>query len=155
MAGGRSHLLCPHVPPWGREVPPNEPSTEPGSDPSPAAVAWSVLSQVTSAPCTPGHSLLLPSQLAVEAPVILVVDVHWKNVTFTGQKKKKKPQKLSLFSRHLLAFPGTEGCLGSAGDPVFCPWRCDPPSLRSCPTSNSAALGMWSMFRDLLLGGLQ
>lgn len=76
--------MCPHVPPWGREVSPDEPSTELGFDPSPAMVAWSVLSQVTSAPCTPGDSLLLPSQLTVEALVTLAVDVGWKNVTFTG-----------------------------------------------------------------------
>lgn len=89
--------MCPHVPPWGREVSPDEPSTEPGSDPSPAMVAWSVLSKVTSAPCTPGDSLLLPSQLTVEALVTLAMDVRWKNVTFTGWQKKKKEKNYHCF----------------------------------------------------------
>lgn len=51
----------------GQRVLRSEPSTGPGSDPNPAMLARSVPSQATPAPHCPGHSLLLPSQLAAGA----------------------------------------------------------------------------------------
>lgn len=73
-----------------------------------------LLSQVTPAPPIPGHSLLLPSQLTAEA--------QWSQWWMCAGKippskaGKKKGGKLLPFSRHFLAFPSTDGCLGSAGN---------------------------------------
>jgi len=89
---------------------PSEPSTDPGSDPS---LAGSVPSWVTPAPRSPGHSLLLPSQLPVEARQRWPWPCAGKmSPAQAGKNKRRKPVMVFQGTSWLfLAWVGAWGAL--------------------------------------------